>query len=1717
MSNAELIRNLQEAMQSRSRPAPYDATAVVTRVDGTTAWVRLAGSDTETPVKLTIDAKAGDTVQVRVGGGSAWLTGNQSAPPTDDTTAIISKLLAQEADTKAVTAGKTADEAKEEIKAVAADLVVARELIAQKATIEDLNAEKARIDTLDANKANVADLNAATGRIGQLEANALTADSATIKDLQANKANVSDLTAATGRIGQLEADHVSTADLEAVQADIDNLEATKADVAVLEAGYAKIDLANVNTAQITNGVIQTAAIVDEQVFTVTGNKATIKEINADNINVRNLNAKNLKIETADGYIMLGDKKTPTKEFIDSLTNDLNDRIDGAIETFTATAVPTLSNYPANQWKTAEERATHVGDVCYVVNDQIAQNGYCYRFTLNGSTFSWQLIKDSDVTAALARLTTAEGKIGNIEAFDEDIATFKTETEGEISTLQTKTTTLETSLGDKVDKTTFNEVSQKVDENSASITTLETNVAKKADSSTVTTLSNTVNSVSQKADSNEAAISDLTEVVESKADGSTVSTLTQTVNSVKQTADGNSSTITSLTTTLGTNADGTTKAGDIVHRTSAVEQDLSGFKTTVAQTYHKTSDFNTYKTANDSAVAAAKKAGTDAQSSLNSYKTTNDAAVANAKKAGDDAQADLDAYKGTVSETYATKSSVTQTADGIKQEVASTYTTQTTFNNYKSSNDSAVAGVKTTADAAKEAIDGLEIGGRNLAKGTDVRYTNLSGMMYGGKLLASAGIQEGDTITISVDVDADDIEWNTTASQNRIGCSINIPLASGQQYIEVWVGRAISESSNVVKAFTGSFHGRVYKTFVMRAAVTEDRDIYLYAQGIKSGTLSVGNVKFERGNRATDWTPAPEDLEAATTAVASDLETVKTTYVKNSTFETTTEQIRGEVSAVETTAKNYTDGKIATEVSDRNSAITQKADEITSSVSATYATKTSVPTKVSQLTNDSKYATQTEAQGYASTAESNAKADTTNKLKSYSTTSQMNTAISQSASTIEAKITASETSSKEYADGLISTEVTNRNAAITAASDSITASVAETYTTKTDFNALEIGGRNLFKNSKLGTPWVLDTGASRYDADTVQIVAGSGTRRVYQLPSQGYWGIWEANTTYTLSVDAKASADGLRLSMQPQANGVQYKYVDVTTEWKRYSYTFTSGNATATASLTLLCAGSSGTLYLRKPKLEYGNKATDWTPAPEDLEAYADSAVATAKSEIKVTTDGISTEVAKKVGNSEIISKINQSAETVKIQASKVEVDGTLIIGKSTAESVAKTAVDGLQVGGRNLAKGTNVSFTWTSADGNTHLSGTFCGNLLSGTVITVSAQIDAENVTWPASGARRIGCETSIAKTGGGRQYIGVWAGQQVSDGANVVKAFTGSFHGRVSKTFTLAGDWKASDNTPIICYAQNFYGTVSVSNIKIEIGSKATDWSPAPEDVDAGIASASQTASKYITADSTSGIKVHAEANPTTNYAQIDDTGMSIYQGVDGVATEVAEFKASGVRIGKNGQTNINVTPNQVEMTAPNGSPAMIVSYESNTDYTQAIDYGIKITDEHDQSNIKLVPTVTEGDVFDGNLELSSVMARYFWELSNGNSMTLEEGGFSIWGHNSEFFNVDSSGAITVNNQQPLIIYEDVQETVSYSAGTIGTRAAAISLGAAAKSGYRYVGATVLHHSNSSSFWINLVRNANNDNAYAVIYRASDSAVNAMSITVRKMWVHTKVSGEAE
>lgn len=111
MSNFDILKNLMDAQKDTGTQA-YDTTATVRRIEGSTAWVHIPGGVDETPVRLTISAKAGDTVQVRVGGGSAWLVGNQSAPPTDDTTAEVAQTTAETAHVIATKANTVATSAK---------------------------------------------------------------------------------------------------------------------------------------------------------------------------------------------------------------------------------------------------------------------------------------------------------------------------------------------------------------------------------------------------------------------------------------------------------------------------------------------------------------------------------------------------------------------------------------------------------------------------------------------------------------------------------------------------------------------------------------------------------------------------------------------------------------------------------------------------------------------------------------------------------------------------------------------------------------------------------------------------------------------------------------------------------------------------------------------------------------------------------------------------------------------------------------------------------------------------------------------------------------------------------------------------------------------------------------------------------------------------------------------------------------------------------------------------------------------------------------------------------------------------------------------------------------------------------------------------------------------------------------------------------------------
>lgn len=89
--------------------------------------------------------------------------------------------------------------------------------------------------------------------------------------------------------------------------------------------------------------------------------------------------------------------------------ELQNQVDGAIETWFYEGVPTLENAPAISWKTDKDKEIHLGDLYY--NNK---TGKAYRFAKDSNTYKWTLITDTDIAKALsdARMAqeTANGKM-----------------------------------------------------------------------------------------------------------------------------------------------------------------------------------------------------------------------------------------------------------------------------------------------------------------------------------------------------------------------------------------------------------------------------------------------------------------------------------------------------------------------------------------------------------------------------------------------------------------------------------------------------------------------------------------------------------------------------------------------------------------------------------------------------------------------------------------------------------------------------------------------------------------------------------------------------------------------------------------------------------------------------------------------------------------------------------------------------------------------------------------------------------------------------------------------------------------------------------------------------------------------------------------------------------------------------------------------------------
>lgn len=150
------------------------------------------------------------------------------------------------------------------------------------------------------------------------------------------------------------------------------------------------------------------------------------------------------------------------------------------------------------------------------------------------------------------------------------------------------------------------------------------------------------------------------------------------------------------------------------------------------------------------------------------------------------------------------------------------------------------------------VDNLEIGGRNLLlkskrKGVNDSYNRPAEYLCASYAISAAPLTIGETYTVQINA-------TTTAERNFIG----LWIGGGSYSPYMWGSNVVTVGT---RTYTGTFklsdHAEGQKNFVNVYSSTTGG-----VQGSTpiSGTCTVNWIKLEKGNKATDWSPAPEDVD-----------------------------------------------------------------------------------------------------------------------------------------------------------------------------------------------------------------------------------------------------------------------------------------------------------------------------------------------------------------------------------------------------------------------------------------------------------------------------------------------------------------------------------------------------------------------------------------------------------------------------------------------------------------------------------------------------------------------------------------------------------------------------------------------------------------------------------------------------------------------------------------
>lgn len=921
--------------------------------------------------------------------------------------------------------------------------------------------------------------------------------------------------------------------------------------------------------------------------------------------------------------------------------------------------------------------------------------------------------------------------------------------------------------------------------------------------------------------------------------------------------------------------------------TSLSQNLDGFKTTVADTY------------------ATKSSVTDVVDNIEAnYSTTSVMNSAIEQKAQE--------ISASVSSTYATKNQVNTLDNTLRQDYSTTQQMESAINVAKQEINLGVSSIyetkENTTSKIQNAVNNIQIGGTNLWVLLDLK----SGYESNGNI-ASSGVQHKTRNTIIPTNGAKHLVyqcWNPNKVSNGSNTNRVAFFDSSKAYI----------SSTQVLVLNGqTYQWQIINipenaSYVRLGAICGSADKY-------DTTIK---IKFEFGNKPTDYSLAPEDVindisTAKTEAITSANDTLTTTisnyYTKSqtdsqinvakeainlgvSTTYETKENVQTKVTSTLNSAKSYADTKkteaISTAATDATSkANTAKQEAIASanntlsSTIANYYTKTQTDSQINvakeaiDLSVSTNYETKANVESKVSS--------TLNSAKSYADTKKSE-AISTAASDATSKANTAKQEAINSANNTLNTTIANyytksqTDSQINVAKEAIDLSVSNTYETKTNvtskINNIQIGGTNLWVLSDITTGWEQNgniTGDKVNHKTRRTLIPTNGAKElVYQC--------WNPNKVANSS------------------NTNRVAFFDSSKTWiTSYEIVKLNGNAhqqqlmsipenVAYMRLGAVCGPENSYDDTIKIKFELGNKPTDYSIAPEDvtndISTAKSEAISTAASDatskantakndaISSANNTLTSTIANYYTKTQTDSQINIAKNAINLSVSETyetkanvtsKVDSTLKSAKSYAdtkksEAISTAASDATTKA--NNAKSQAISAAADDATSKVNKINVGSVNRLTGTnkPFTMNIYKPTDYSFWDAyftpnkqtlselgfkvGDQVTVGFKWEISKNGTNDFVYGDFRTEFMgSDGnykgviKNPVATFSSSnTKGRSEATVTLNETSLSAVGLRI--RIDNSVLTLTISDVKMEKGNKATSWSPAPEDVESDITS---------------------------------------------------------------------------------------------------------------------------------------------------------------------------------------------------------------------------------------------------------------------------------------